>query len=87
MASNDSLTATILLSVLRDLSEKLGIEDAKIFAADIQGHFISMEDVGYSLELGELDKTYFVDTVQSSPRTDKTPKFGHIEISRRRVNS
>ncbi len=78
-------TATILLSVLRDLSEKLGIEDAKIFAADIQGHFISMEDVGYSLELGELDKTYFVDTVQSSPRTDKTPKIrSHRNIQKAR---
>ena len=60
-------TATILLSVLRDVGYDLKITDAEVFAKDLQAHFITKEDIGYSLELGELDKTYFTETVQNDP--------------------
>lgn len=64
-------TATILFSVLRDLAHGLPFTDAEVFAQDVQGHLISKEDVGYSLELGELDKTYFAETIQAYPPSDK----------------
>src|SRR6266571_2094781 len=47
-------TVTILLSVLRDLAFKIGITDGIVFAEDIQNHLISKEDIGFSLEMGEL---------------------------------
>jgi hypothetical protein len=66
-------TATILLSVLRDLAHKLPIQDAEVFAQKVHGGFIQKEDYGYSLELGELDKAYFLETIQQYPTTDKKP--------------
>lgn len=68
-------TATILLSSLRDAAATLGIEDGTIFAADIHSHFITKEDVGFGLELGELDKAYFAQVVQAYPVTPTKPKL------------
>jgi hypothetical protein len=79
-------TATILLSVLRDLGSDLKIQDAAIFADKVQTGLIYKEEVGYSLELGELDKTYFLDTIQQSPRAkDKKARLlSHRNIQRAR---
>lgn len=57
-------TATILLSVIRDVARALQIAAAESFADDIQNHLIHKEDVGFSIERGELDKMYFCETIQ-----------------------
>lgn len=67
-------TSTILLSVLRDLGRTLTIKGAEAFAEDIQTHFINKEDIGgTSLDLGDLDKLYFFETVQSDPPIVRKP--------------
>jgi hypothetical protein len=77
-------TATILLSVLRDLAHKLPIQDAEVFAQKLHSGFIQKEDYGYSLELGDLDKTYFLETIQQYPATpDKKPRlWSHRNIQK-----
>ena len=79
-------TATILLSVLRDLGNDLKITDAVVFANKVQGGLIDKEEVGYSIELGELDKTYFQDTIQKFPRAkDKKARLlSHRNIQKAR---
>jgi len=79
-------TATILLSVLRDLGSDLKIQDAAIFADKVQTGLICKEEIGYSLELGELDRTYFLDTIQQFPRAkDKKARLlSHRNIQRAR---
>jgi hypothetical protein len=77
-------TATILLSVLRDVGRDLKITDAIVFADKIQNGLIYKEDVGYSLELGELDKVFFIDTIQQDPRlAHKKPSL----LSHRNIKS
>jgi hypothetical protein len=79
-------TATILLSVVRDLASDLKITDAASFADKVQSGLICKEEIGYSLELGELDKTYFQDTIQQFPRAkDKKPRLlSHRNIEKAR---
>lgn len=79
-------TATILLSVLRDLANDLKITDAEVFAHKVQSNLIYKEDIGYSLELGELDKAYFQDTIQQFPRAkEKRPTLlSHRNIEKAR---
>jgi len=62
-------TATILFDVLRDLAHTLNTTNAEAFAQDIQNHLITKEDIGSSLELGELDQAYFAATIQAYPPT------------------
>lgn len=66
-------TATILLSVLRDIARSLVIQEATDFARDTQRLLITKETGTFSLELGELDKLYFEETIQSDPPKTKTP--------------
>jgi Protein of unknown function DUF262/Protein of unknown function (DUF1524) len=69
-------TATILLSVLRDIAHGLGTQDSEVFAQKLQSSFIEKEDYGLSLELGELDKTYFRETVQQyEPNKERVAKL------------
>ncbi len=79
-------TSTILLSVLRDLARTLTIKGAEAFAEDIQNHFINKEDIGStSLDLGELDKSYFFETIQSDPPIARKPTLRshrHIQAAR-----
>jgi hypothetical protein len=78
-------TATILLSVLRDLARGLAIQGAEAFAEDVQNHFMSKEDVGYSIDLGELDKLYFSETIQSDPPLNRKPTLrSHRNIQKAR---
>jgi hypothetical protein len=86
MDSKRLATATILLSVLRDLGTNLKITDAAIFADKVQNGLIYKEEIGYSLELGELDKTYFLDTIQQVPAAkDKKPRLlSHRNIQKAR---
>ncbi len=76
-------TATILLSVIRDTAKKLPIAAATSFADDIHNHSIYKDDAhDYALELGELDKTYFTETIQSNPpnvRDDKIRSHTNIK--------
>lgn|GEM_PF-1447884 len=64
-------TATILLSVLRDVAREItkqtGMQAAADFAAKLQMQFIYDEDGGYSLEMGETDLLYFRNTIQADP--------------------
>jgi pyrimidine operon attenuation protein/uracil phosphoribosyltransferase len=61
-------TATILFSVLRDLARQIskatGTKAGNDFAALLQAQFIRDENGLYSLEMGDLDVTYFKDTIQ-----------------------
>lgn len=60
-------TATILFSVLRDVAHDLKTTEAEVFANDIQEHLLNKEDIGHSLELGDLDRAYFSSTIQADP--------------------
>ena len=64
-------TATILLSVLRDVAREItkhtGTQAGTDFAAKLQLQFIYDEDGGYSLEMGETDLLYFRNTIQADP--------------------
>jgi pyruvoyl-dependent arginine decarboxylase (PvlArgDC) len=64
-------TATILLSVLRDVAREItkqtGTQAGADFAAKLQLQFIYDEDGGYSVEMGETDSLYFKNTIQSDP--------------------
>lgn len=64
-------TATILFSILRDVAHDLKTTEAAVFAEDIQNHLLNKEDIGHSLELGDLDKTYFSSTIQTYPSPKK----------------
>lgn len=79
-------TTTILFSVLRDISEGLGVPDAHVFAEKLQASFIEKEDYGFSLELGELDKSYFCETIQRFPRNvERKPRLlSHRNIHKAR---
>lgn len=64
-------TATILFSALRDqareISKATGAQAGADFAANLQSQYIHNEDDGYSLEMGEIDLSYFRDTIQADP--------------------
>lgn len=58
-------TATILFSVLRDIAHSLNTTDAGDFAAYLQRDFIIGENRVRRIQLGELDDSYFHDTIQA----------------------
>lgn len=64
-------TATIMLAALRDAARLIGKTDQRgpDLARDIQRELIEKDGQSgsYSLELGELDKNFFVSTIQSDP--------------------
>ncbi len=64
-------TATILFSVLRDVAHDLKTTEAAVFAEDIQNHLLNKEDIGHSLELGDLDKAFFSAAIQTYPPSSK----------------
>ncbi len=66
-------TATILFSVIRDCARGLGIMAANDFARDTQVELIEKSKGVFSLELGEMDKLYFAETIQTDPPTDRKP--------------
>jgi len=78
-------TATILLSVMRDLARGLGTQAATDFARDVQRELIEKEGAGYSLEMGEMDKLYFAETIQADPPSNKKPSLrSHRNIQKAR---
>jgi len=78
-------TATILFSVLRDIARGLPTQEAANFVHELQNHLITKEDYGYCLELGVLDREYFIETVQSNPPAAKKPKIrSHRNIAKAR---
>ena len=68
-------TATILFSVLRDIAqEKASDRECQDFARDVQTQFILKEGTsGYSLDMGETDRLYFREAIQSFPAGTKKP--------------
>src|SRR6185437_12366718 len=58
-------TATILFSVLRNLAKSLQTTEGDVFAHETQIRYITKEDYGYSLELGDLDREFFKARIQS----------------------
>lgn len=68
-------TATILFSVIRDTARKLGTQASSDFARDTQREMIEKTVSGYALQLGEMDKLYFEETVQKDPPAKKTAKL------------
>jgi hypothetical protein len=83
-------TATILLSVLRDVAREItkqtGMQAGGDFAVKLQLQFIYDEDGGYSLEMGEADLLYFRNTIQSDPPTGtKATNLTHRNIKTARA--
>jgi hypothetical protein len=68
-------TATILLSVLRDIAKDIGIPDGVEFARDTQTQLIRKENGDYALQLGETDGAYFRDAIQSDNSPNPKPKI------------
>lgn len=68
-------TATIFLSVLRDLARRKGGQKGSDFARDIQRDNIVVDDDNdvYALTMSDLDKTYFESTIQTDPPADDKP--------------
>lgn len=80
-------TATILLSILRDvaraIAKQTGTQAGNDFAAKLQLQFIYDEDGGYSLEMGETDLLYFRNTIQTDPPIGtKATNLTHRNIRR-----
>ena len=78
-------TATILLSVLRDIAQSLNTTEAGDFAAYLQRDFIIGENRVRRIQLGELDDLYFHDTIQLREPTDRKPTLAthrHIKAAR-----
>jgi hypothetical protein len=83
-------TATILLSVLRDVAREItketGMQAGADFAVKLQLQFIYDEDGGYSLDMGETDLLYFRNTIQSDPPTStKATNLTHRNIKTARA--
>lgn len=68
-------TATILFSVLRDVARAMGTKGGQDFARDIHSQLIEKEDAGYALEMGETDRIFFRELVQSDEPTARKPKI------------
>lgn len=73
-------TATILLSVLRDIAREIHgaqpLQELDYFARDIQRELIEKKDtqpLRYALTLSELDEPYFLPAFKTSPATPATP--------------
>ena len=65
-------TATILFTAIRDASRNLQIQAAADFARDVQRELVEKSSSnGYSLVMGETDKLYFAETIQTDPPTNK----------------
>jgi hypothetical protein len=79
-------TATILLSVIRDVAKEFPIAAATSFADDIHNHMIFKEEANnFSLELSELDKLYFSDTIQTYPPLSRDATLrSHVNIKNAR---
>jgi uncharacterized protein DUF262 len=83
-------TATILLSVLRDVAREItkqtGMQAGGDFAVKLQLQFIYDEDGGHSLEMGDTDLLYFKNTIQSDPPTlAKATNLTHRNIKTARA--
>jgi pyruvoyl-dependent arginine decarboxylase (PvlArgDC) len=83
-------TATILLSVLRDLGREItkqtGTQPGGDFAAKLQLQFIYDDEGGYSFEMGETDLLYFRNTIQTDPPLNtKATNLTHRNIKAARA--
>ncbi|HYI07724.1 MAG TPA: DUF262 domain-containing HNH endonuclease family protein [Thermoanaerobaculia bacterium] len=67
-------TATILLSVIRDLAKNVGTDAGTALSREIQTQMIERSG-GFSLEMGELDSLYFRETIQMDPSTNRKPAY------------
>ncbi len=60
-------TTTILFAVVRNSARALKTQASADFARDIQREIIEKTEGVYAIELGELDKLYFEQTIQKDP--------------------
>ncbi len=60
-------TTTILFAVIRNAARALKTQASADFARDVQREMIEKPEGAYALELGELDKLYFEQTIQKDP--------------------
>jgi hypothetical protein len=67
-------TATILLSIIRDLANEVGTDAGTALATEIQTQMIA-RPAGFALELGELDSLYFKETIQLAVSTKRKPAY------------
>jgi uncharacterized protein with ParB-like and HNH nuclease domain len=78
-------TATILFSVLRDIAHAQNTVEAGDFAAYLQRDFIIGENRVRRIQLGELDDSYFHDTIQRREPIERKPTVAthrHIKAAR-----
>ena len=68
-------TATILLTVLRDIAKSTGIADGLAFARDTQSQHILKENGDYTLSLSETDEEYFRDAIQNENDLNPKPRI------------
>jgi hypothetical protein len=73
-------TVTILLSVLRSTARRIAnnhdLDAGHDLARDIQRDLIGKKEKGkYSLELGELDRLFFLKSIQEDPPTPQVPRI------------
>ena len=75
-------TATILFSVLRDIAKSQNESESNDFARDVHNQFILKEGTtGYALDMGETDRLYFRETIQSFPPGKNKPSLrSHFKI-------
>ena len=66
-------TATILFSVMRDLARGLKTQEAADFARDVQREMILKAGSGFTLQMGEMDRLYFEETIQKDPPEKRKP--------------
>lgn len=65
-------TATILFTAIGDAARKLQIQAAADFARDVQRELVEkLPSNEYSLVMGETDKLYFSETIQTDPPANK----------------
>jgi hypothetical protein len=72
-------TATILFAAIRDAAQMMGTPASTAFAHAVETSFIEKSDagdhLGWCLELGSLDKTYFKNTIQTFPAVKTAAKL------------
>lgn len=68
-------TATILFAIIRDAARALGTAKGNDLARDIHRDLIENEENRFSLQLSELDKAYFLSTIQRDPVRVETPRL------------
>lgn len=68
-------TGTIVFAVIRDIAREIGGVPGGDLARDIQRDLIQKDEGPFAVVLGEMDKDYFLTSIQSDPRAPQKPKI------------